>query len=127
MNKVIVTGRLVKDVDLRYTANNQTAVAKITLAVNRQFKKDGQPECDFLNIVVWGKQAENCSKYIAKGRLVAVIGTIQNRSWDDQDGKKHYATEIIAENVEFLDKAKEGNNSFENGFTPVEGEDNLPF
>jgi len=124
MNKVALVGRLTKDPEVRYTANNQTPVAKFTLAVNRMFKQEGQPEADFIPIVVWGKPAENCGKYIGKGRLVGVAGRIQTRSWDDQEGNKHYATEVIADEVHFLDKATEGNNS---DFSPAEADGELPF
>lgn len=132
LNKVALVGRLTRDPEVRYTANNQTPVAKFTLAVSRTFKREGQPEADFLPIVVWGKQAENCGKYISKGRLVAVSGRIETRSWDDQDGKRHYATEVIADGVDFLDKSSDvrqggSNDSFNNDFHPVDGEDDLPF
>lgn len=134
MNKVALVGRLTKDPEVRYTANNQTPVAKFTIAVNRMFKQEGQPDADFIPIVVWGKPAENCGKYIGKGRLVAVAGRIQTRSWDDQEGKRHFATEVIADEVHFLDKGsdvpKGSGNDFnkESGdFYPAEGEDDLPF
>jgi single-strand DNA-binding protein len=138
MNKVALVGRLTKDPEVRYTANNNTAVAKFTIAVNRMFKVEGQPDADFIPIVVFGKPAENAGKYIGKGRLVAVSGRIQTRSWDDQDGKRHFATEVIADEVHYLDKAKEngqasssstaGNSGKESGFTTVdESEDDLPF
>ncbi len=133
LNKVALVGRLTKDPEMRYTANNQTPVAKFTVAVTRTFKKEGQPDADFIPVVVWGKQAENCGRYIAKGRLVAVSGRLQTRSWDDQDGKRHYATEVIADEVDFLDRGSDskgqgadygmGNDDFH----PVDGEDDLPF
>lgn len=138
MNKVALVGRLTKDPEVRYTANNQTPVAKFTIAVNRMFKQEGQPDADFIPIVVWGKPAENCGKYIGKGRLVAVAGRIQTRSWDDQEGKRHFATEVIADEVHFLDKASDINKGSgsssgsdvkkESGdFYPAEGDDDLPF
>jgi single-strand DNA-binding protein len=107
MNKTVLVGRLVKDPEIRYTANNQTPNAKFTLAVNRMKKVENQPDADFVPIVVWGKSAENCGKYIAKGSLVAVAGRIQTRTWDDKDGKRNYATEVIADEVNFLDKKGE--------------------
>ena len=134
MNKVSLVGRLTKDPEVRYTANNQTPVAKFTMAVNRRFKKEGQPDADFIPIVVWGKIADNCGKYIKKGYLVGVSGRIETRSWDDQDGKRHFMTEVIADEVDFLDRGSEsrgastndyGNNH--NDFQPVEDEDELPF
>jgi single-strand DNA-binding protein len=128
MNKVALVGRLTKDPEVRYTANNQTPVAKFTIAVNRMFKKEGQPDADFIPIVVWGKPAENCGKYIGKGRLVAISGRIQTRSWDDQEGKRHFATEVTADEVHFLDKAKDGQvQQGQSDFHPAEEEDDLPF
>lgn len=134
MNKVALVGRLTKDPEIRYTANNQTAVAKFTIAVNRRFKQEGQPDADFIQIIVFGKAAENCGKYIGKGRLVSVAGRIQTGSWDDQEGKRHYTTDVIADEVNFLDKGNDankgsGNNgSKESGdFYPADGEDDLPF
>lgn len=122
LNKVALVGRLTKDPEVRYTANNQTPVAKFILAVSRTFKREGQPEADFIPIIVWGKQAENCGKYISKGKLVAVSGRIETRSWEDQDGKRHYATEIIADGVSYLEKK-----SNDNDLIPNNEEDILPF
>jgi single-strand DNA-binding protein len=134
MNKVALVGRLTKDPEVRYTANNQTAIAKFTIAVNRMFKQEGQPDADFIPVVVFGKPAENCGKYIGKGRLVAVSGRIQTRSWDDQEGKRHFATEVIADEVHFLDKGNDANKGSGNDarkesgdFYPAEEEDDLPF
>jgi single-strand DNA-binding protein len=134
MNKVALVGRLTKDPEIRYTANNQTAVAKFTLAVNRRFKQEGQPDSDFIPIIVFGKAAENCGKYIGKGRLVSVAGRIQTGSYDDQEGKRHYTTDVIAEEVNFLDKGNDANKGSGSGaakesgdFYPADGEDDLPF
>ena len=102
MNKVFLIGRLTKEVELRYTGNNIPA-ATFTLAVNRNFtNQSGEKEADFINIVVWRKQAENCKNYLTKGSQVAIDGRIQTRNYDGQDGKKVYVTEVIADNVEFL-------------------------
>ena len=106
MNKVILIGHLCQDLTLRYTPSNM-AVATFTIAVNRPKRQDRDQEADFVNIVVWGKQAENCSKYIKKGSKVAIEGRIQTRSYDGTDGKKKYVTEVVAENVQFLDTKKE--------------------
>jgi single-strand DNA-binding protein len=131
LNRVSLVGRLTKDVEVRYATDGQTAIAKFTLAVDRTFKKDGQPSADFLPIIVFGKSAENCGKYIGKGRLVGVSGRIQTRSWDDTEGKKHYATEVIADEVDFLDKPSEAstgtqnNNSANN--SDNSNDDELPF
>lgn len=99
MNKAILIGRLTKDPEIRYTQSN-TAVCNFTIAVPRRLNKD---EVDFIPIVVWGKQAEFCSKYFQKGSKIALVGRIQVRNWDDADGKKRYATEVVAEEVYFVD------------------------
>ncbi len=102
MNKVFLIGRLTKDPELRYTGSN-IAVATFSLAVNRNFSnQSGEREADFINIVVWRKQAENVKNYLTQGSQVAIDGRIQTRSYDDQDGKKRYVTEVVADNVEFL-------------------------
>ena len=98
MNVVLLIGRLVKDPELRYTQSN-IPVATFTLAVNRVASE----ETDFINIVVWRKQAENCSKYIKKGSQVAIEGSIQTRSYEDKNGQKRHITEVVADNVKFLD------------------------
>lgn len=134
LNRVALVGRLTKDPEVRYAPDNQTAIAKFTIAVDRTFKREGQPSADFIPVVVFGKSAENCGKYIRKGRMVAVSGRIQTRSWDNQEGKRQYATEVIADEVDFLDR---GSDSKEQGsaggsgdysdFHPSEEEDDLPF
>jgi len=100
MNRVILIGRLAKEVDLKFTASGK-AVAKFSIAVNRPFSKG--KETDFFNIVVWGKSGENYANYLSKGRLVGLEGRIQNRSYETQAGDKRYVTEIIADKVEFLE------------------------
>ena len=103
MNKVFLIGHLVKDPELRYTSSN-IPVASFSLAVNRNFtNQSGEREADFINIVVWRKQAENCKNYLTKGSQVAIEGRIQTRSYDGQDGQKRYVTEVVADNVQFLD------------------------
>ncbi len=102
MNKVFLIGRLTRDPELRYTGSN-VAVASFSLAVNRNFTNQaGEREADFINIVVWRKQAENVKNYLSQGSQVAIDGRIQTRSYDGEDGKKRYVTEVIADNVEFL-------------------------
>ena len=102
MNKVFLIGRLTRDPELRYTGNN-TAVASFSIAVNRNFtNQSGEREADFINIVVWRKQAENVKNYLSQGSQVAIDGRLQTRSYDDQNGNKRYVTEVIADNVEFL-------------------------
>ena len=103
MNKVFLIGRLVRDPELRYTSSN-IPVATFSLAVNRNFtNQNGEREADFINIVVWRKQAENCKNYINQGSQVAIDGRLQTRSYDDQNGQKRYVTEVVADNVQFLD------------------------
>lgn len=99
MNNVILIGRLTKDPELSFTPS-QTALCKFTIAVDRQSKEE--KTADFIRIVVWGKQAENCDRYLFKGKQVAVNGRIQTGSYKDKDGKTVYTTDVIANNVEFL-------------------------
>lgn len=102
INRVVLVGRLTKDPELKYTPNG-IAVATFTLAVNRQFSnQQGEREADFLNIVVWRKAAENVANYLKKGSLAGVDGRIQVRTYE-QDGKRQYFTEIVADNVQFLE------------------------
>lgn len=101
LNRVILIGRLTQDPELRYTQNG-TAVASFTVAVNRKFKRD---EADFVPVVVWNKAAENCANYLGKGRLVAVEGRLQIRSYEAQDGQRRRVTEVVADEVKFLDRA----------------------
>jgi single-strand DNA-binding protein len=116
MNCVNLIGRLTKDPDIKYTQTNNTAIANFTLAVNRRFTKEGQPTADFINILAWGKTGEFCSKYFQKGMQVAIQGRIQTRNWEDDQGQKHYVTEVIAEQCFFADSKKESQNDmqFEN-------------
>jgi single-strand DNA-binding protein len=110
MNKVILAGRLTKDPELRYTTNN-TPVCSFTLAVDRRFKQENGPQADFIPIIAWQKTGEFCSKYFSKGRKIIVAGRIETRTWDDNEGKKHYVTEVIAEEVDFADSKKDDNGS----------------
>ena len=105
MNKVILMGRLTKDPDIRYSGKTTTPVATFTIAVNRRFSKEQQ--ADFFQIVAWDKQAEFCSKYFSKGQQIGIIGKLQTRTWDDVEGKRHYVTEVIAEEAYFADSKKE--------------------
>ncbi len=120
MNKVILMGRLTRDPEVRYTQTNNTLVASFSLAVNRRFARQGEErQADFINIVAWSKTGEFCSKYFKKGQQVGIIGRIQTRNWDDEQGQKHYVTEVIAEEAYFADSKREGNGDaagFENTF-----------
>mgnify|MGYP002868225563 CR=1 FL=1 len=106
MNKVFLIGRLSRDPELRHTTSG-TAVCQINVAISRRMGAGREPETDFINVVVWDKQAENVSKYLAKGRQVAVEGRIQTRNYDNNEGKKVYVTEVVATNVEFLGSASD--------------------
>ena len=107
MNRVVLIGRLTKDPELR-TTEGGTPVTNFVLAVDRPFKNaQGEREADFISIVVWRKLAENVCNYVGKGRLIAVEGRIQTRSYDNNEGKRVYVTEVVAEDVRFLDRPKD--------------------
>lgn len=127
MNKVVLIGRLTKDIELKYTPNG-VAVASFYLAVNRNFtNSQGEREADFIPVQVWRKQAENCAKYLGKGRLVAVSGRIQTRSYE-QDGQRRYTWEVVADEVKFLDRAEKREQTSVEGFTDADvPDDELPF
>ena len=139
MNKVILMGRLTRDPEVRYTQSNNTLVASFSLAVNRRFARPGEErQADFINIVAWSKLGEFCSKYFKKGQQVGIIGRIQTRTWDDEQGQKHYVTEVVAEEAYFADSKRDGDGAgnFENTFGSVaqtspefeiSSNDDLPF
>ena len=130
MNKVILMGRLTKDPEVRYTQTNNTLVASFTLSVNRRFvKQNEERQADFINVVAWSKIGEFCSKYFEKGQQVGIIGRIQNRSWDDDQGQKHYITEIIAEEAYFADSKKDNGTQVDNNLSDfgISSDDDLPF
>lgn len=104
MNKAILIGRLTRDPELRYTSSNR-AVCQFTVAIDRPFtnQASGQREADFINVVAWDKTGENVGKYMTKGRLIAVEGRIQTRNYENNEGRKVYVTEVIANNVQFLE------------------------
>ena len=108
MNRVELVGRLSRDPELRHTTSGM-AVCQINVAISRRVSQGRDPETDFINVVVWDKQAENVAKYLAKGRQVAVEGRIQTRSYDNNEGKRTYITEVVANNVEFLGSASDNN------------------
>jgi single-strand DNA-binding protein len=107
MNRVVLVGRLTKDPELRFTPNG-VAVATFTLAVNRSFTNaQGEREADFINCVVWRRPAENAANFLKKGSLAGVDGRVQTRSYEGQDGKRIYVTEVMAESVQFLEPKKD--------------------
>ena len=117
MNKVFLIGRLSRDPELRHTTSGM-AVCQINVAISRPVSQGREPETDFINVVVWNKQAENVARYLSKGRQIAVEGRIQTRNYDNNEGKRTYITEVIASNVEFLGSANDNNrtNNNNNGF-----------
>lgn len=131
MNKVIIIGRLTKDVDIRYSqGENSTAVARITLAVDRKFKQDGQPTADFINCLALGKRAEFLEKYCKKGTKLVVEGSWQTGSYTNKDGNKVYTNDCLVENCEFAEsKNASENNSAGNNQAPIGSNDgfmNIP-
>lgn len=144
MNNVVLIGRLTRDPELRYIPNSGQAVSTFSLAIDKNLSKDkkqemeskNQPTADFVNIVVWGRVAENCANYLRKGRLVGIQGRIQSGSYTAKDGSKRYTTDVVAQTVEFLEwgdtKKDNGNDNkaddyggFED-FHPI-GNDDIPF
>jgi single-strand DNA-binding protein len=123
LNKVILIGRLTKDPELKFTPGNGTAVATFTLAVDRRFSKDSQKEADFIPVVVWGKQAESTANYMSKGKLMGVSGRIQIRSYDGKDGTRRYVTEVVAEEVQFLEWGNNGSRTAMPSFNEGNSED----
>ena len=107
LNKVILMGRLAREPEVRYSQGTEPlAIARYTLAVNRRFKRQGEPEADFINCVAFGKTGEFAEKYFKKGQLVAITGRLQVRSWD-KDGERRYATEVIIEEQHFAESKKD--------------------
>lgn len=125
MNKITIIGNLTRDPEIAETPTGVT-VCKFGVAVNRNYKDDnGEVVTDFFNVVAWRKLAETCGRYLAKGKKVAIVGTLQNRSYTDRDGIKRYVTEIIAEEAEFLTPKTQDEPKAK--LTEVEDDDGLPF
>ncbi len=139
MNSVILIGRLTRNPELRFLPGNGTAVCGFSLAVDKDLSKEkkkdlelkNQPTADFINIVVWGKQAENCAEYLSKGNLIGIQGRVQSRSYAVEDGSKRYVTEVVANKVKFLESKSKDNNqdnqSEYEGFKDVPFDDDIPF
>ena len=143
-NKVILGGRLTSDVELKQTPGG-VSVCTFTLAVNRKYQSDGQQQADFINCQAWRNTAEFISKYFKKGSSICIVGSVQTRSWQDQQGNKRYATEIVADEAMFVDskgeeippsaqKASQGQNFSAQGyssavpnFEDVDPDSDLPF
>jgi single-strand DNA-binding protein len=137
LNKVILMGRLTKDPELKYTTSN-IPVCTFTLAVDRNFKQGGERQADFIPIVAWRNNAEFTSKYFKKGMQVVVSGRLQTRNWDDQEGKRHFITEIVVDETYFAEKKRDSDNLINSydvndfskeveGFMPIDADDDLPF
>jgi len=119
MNKVVLIGNLTRDPELQ-TTNGGVSVCRFSLAVTRRFANaEGERDADFINIVVWRNQAENCHKYLKKGSKCAVIGRIQTSSYDAPDGSKRYTTDVVADEVEFI-STRNGNEGGDSAYVPSE-------
>ena len=135
MNNVVLIGRLTRDPEVRYTSGTQMAIARFSVAIDRPKKPDGEKQTDLPNVVVFGKQAENCERFLGKGRLVGVQGRIQTGSYTNRNNEKVYTTEVVANNVEFLDwgesdtqkKDRQREPSVPDGFAAVEDDESIPF
>ena len=145
MNKVILMGRLTRDPEIRQTPNG-VSVCSFSMAVNRRFAKDGQQNADFINCTAWRQQAEFICKYFQKGAMIAVVGNLQSRSWENQEGKRQYATDVVVDEVYFTGSRSDSQGTSDNyfpsqpkadegfgdldgmGFHTMDGsEDDLPF
>lgn len=139
MNKVVLMGRLTRSPEVRYSQGAEpVAVARYTLAVNRRFKRKDEPEADFIPCVAFGKSGEFAEKYFKKGQMVSIVGRLQVRSWEDNEGKKRWTTEVIVEEPYFAESKKnsnaaapkEGGQAPADGFYPIDEsveDDDLPF
>lgn len=127
LNRIILIGNLTRDPELRYTPANGVAVATFTLAVSRRFKQ--QQEADFIPVVVWRQQAENCAKYLVKGSQVAVEGRLQIRSYEDREGQRRTVAEVVADNVQFLGtgRGRRGQDEPPEFNDAMISEDDIPF
>jgi single-strand DNA-binding protein len=134
MNNVILIGRLTKEPELRYIPESQTAVCAFTIAVDRAFSKEKQ--ADFIRITVFGKQAENCERFLAKGRNVGIQGRLQTGSYKDKEGKTVYTTDVVADRVEFLEWSEQEEHDksqkrkqpeIPEGFQALDDDSDIPF
>ncbi len=125
MNKVILMGRLTRDPEMRQTPNG-VSVCSFSIAVNRRFAKEGQQTADFINCTAWRQQAEFICKYFAKGSMIAVVGNLQSRSWENQEGKKQYSTDVVVDEVYFTG-AKSESHTEGGGFSAPQPKNDNPF
>lgn len=128
MNKVVLIGRLSKDPELRKTQSD-ISVCSFTVAVDRRYKSEGQPTADFISVIAWRQTADFICKYFSKGNKIALTGSIQTRQWEDDKGNKRYATEVIADSVEFCERKSDNpqHETTEAGYFDTADEDDLPF
>ena len=125
MNKVIISGRLTRDPEMRYSQSAEPlAVTRFSIAVNRRFKKDGEPDADFINCVSFGKTAEFISKYFTKGKMIGVVGSLRTNSWTDNNGQKRVSTDVQVEEVEFLE-SKSASESYQAENMSTSGQNNM--
>lgn len=117
MNKVILMGRLTRDPEMRQTPNG-VAVCSFSIAVNRRFAKEGQQNADFINCTAWRQQAEFICKYFQKGSMIAVVGNLQSRSWENQEGKRQYSTDVVVDEVYFTGSKGDSQGSSEGYYAP---------
>ena len=123
MNKVILMGRLTRDPEMRQTPNG-VAVCSFSIAVNRRFAKEGQQNADFINCTAWRQQAEFICKYFQKGAMIAVVGNLQSRSWENQEGKRQYSTDVVVDEVYFTGSKSDSQGSSEGYYAPQPKADN---
>lgn len=116
MNKVILMGRLTRDPEMRQTQSGVN-VCSFSIAVNRRFAKEGQQNADFINCTAWRQQAEFICKYFQKGSMISVVGNLQSRSWENQEGKKQYATDVVVDEVYFTGSRTESHTQGDGGFS----------
>ncbi|WP_324824297.1 single-stranded DNA-binding protein [Sinanaerobacter sp. ZZT-01] len=138
MNSVVLIGRLTRDPEMRSIAETQTSVATFSIAIDRHVRNGAEKKTDFPRIIVFGKQAENCERYLKKGRLVGIQGRIQTGSYKTQSGETRYTTDVVAERVEFLEwvekvqstseqNALSNNFGVPEGFEELDKDDDIPF
>ena len=141
LNKVILMGRLTRDPEIRYKQSTEPmAIARYSLAVERRFKREGEPKADFIPCVAFGKQGEFAERYFRKGQLVSVAGRLQVRNWEDNEGKKRTATEVVVEEQYFAESKKDEEKTYNQavkeknkapeGFSPIDEDiedEDLPF
>ena len=122
MNSIVLIGRLTRDPEIRYT-DSQMAIGRFSVAIDRMSKPGEEKKTDFPNVVVFGKQAENCERFLAKGRLVGVQGRLQTGSYKTQSGETRYTTEVVADRVEFLEWGDKGGGGMSGGMGSSRSED----